>query len=262
MGMDLNFVAVSENREQLLALEYYISELYERDYEIEEHKMLGYSMSLLSVNGYHVLCGCHRKCFGWDLGYWCKKEDKNHLLEGVLYFEERQDEDTIKQYFPGDYLDEDGLLSNAEDFADQNTGEILLADSEVPKELHQLIINIIRHGHSKKVTTLQRLAYEKPTLLAIRVPPNTEVTAFEALVGGDWYLIRKTEKIDELIKENSNQEVLFVFMHAYGGFYSDRPAMEYFGSHVRYDVLSRNEFLRNCREYGVSTNNLNILYSK
>lgn len=255
MGMDLNFVALSKDKEQLTALKDYINELYERDYDTEDHKMLGYEMSLLPVNGYHVLCGCHRKCFGWDLGYWCKKEDKNHLLEGVLYFEERQDEDTIKQYFPGDYLDEEGLLSNVEDFANQDTGEILNENSGVPTELHLLVINIIRYGISKRISTLHKLAYEKPTLLAIRIPPNG-AEIFEAIVDGNWYLLRMTETVSKIIKENSSKKVLFVLMHTSGGFYSDRPAVEYFRFHVRYDVLSKKEFLSKCKDYGVYTNNM------
>lgn len=85
MGMDLNFVAISKDECQLKELKDYINELYNREID-SEHRMLGYGMTIVPTRGYFALCGCHRKCYGYDLGFWCKKENKNYLLENVFFF--------------------------------------------------------------------------------------------------------------------------------------------------------------------------------
>ena len=113
MGMDLNWVAVCDEKEPLIELRSYIKGLFDKEDDDSGHQMLGYGMELYDVYGTYLLCGCWRKCFGYDLGYWLKQDDKEELVDTMLFFEERQDDDLIYLYVPDDdESSEYGVMSN------------------------------------------------------------------------------------------------------------------------------------------------------
>lgn len=153
MGMDLTFVAISKDRNQLEELKKYIDELYDRDFEDDyDRRMLGYGMTICECAGYVLLCGCHRKCFGYDLGYWCKRENKNKLLEGIIYLEERQEDSVVYKYYPGDELSEEGLLSFGEELMDYHSQQFVNDNHDFPVELVSPVCSYFRTGDSSVIT--------------------------------------------------------------------------------------------------------------
>lgn len=118
MGMDLNWVAVSEDYDRLKALKSYILELEDRTDENEvweDHKIMCYSMQVYEREGRYYLIGCWRKCWGYDLGYWMNKDGKNDLLENVKFFEEREN-DTFVYLCTKDESDESCMLAGIVEF--------------------------------------------------------------------------------------------------------------------------------------------------
>lgn len=142
MGMDISFMAISQNEQQLEDLSAYIKELYDRDYENDlEHRMCGYANTLEIVGDFYVLKGEFRKCFGSDLGYWCALEQKNDLLRGVLFLEDEQDSSEVF-IVSGKESADSGLLANYEVAYDVGFGDeaVTPVGLTVPWELWKCIV--------------------------------------------------------------------------------------------------------------------------
>lgn len=145
MGMDISFVVISKDVQQLKSLKEYIRELYSREVN-NEHRMLGYDMEIVTIDDFHILCGCHRKCFGYDLGFWCKADDKNSLLENTIYLEEREDEEEILQYLPEDVMDEYGLLGCTRIFMNPYKENVPSADVGLSEKVLQVVVCWFKYG--------------------------------------------------------------------------------------------------------------------
>ena len=141
MGMDIDFLAASKCKAQIEGLKDYIDELYDRDYsEDYDHRMLGYENTIEQVGELTVLKGCFRKCFGFVLSYWCKKEGKEPLLADVLFFENRQDEGAIRMT-SGGYDQTFGMLYGYYEVFDRWAYEPIKVDDVVPAELHETLVS-------------------------------------------------------------------------------------------------------------------------
>lgn len=101
------------------------------------------------------------------------------------------------------------------------------------------------------------MAYETPCLLAIFTETLSDdtVTVFHR---DEIKMLKITDKIHSIISGHKDKEVLYLFIHASGGLYSSRPAIEYFRDHVRYTLLDEDEFFDNCKAYRVPTDNLRM----
>lgn len=144
MGIDISFMVVSKNKQQMQDLKSYIYELYARDYDYtrnDDYSMNGYEMEIVRFEDYFILTGCHRNCFGWDLGYWCKQENKNDLLTDVFYLEERQDDDCVYLYRADNPNSEEGLLDMTHVIYDSDDDKVdNAADYGFPSTLKDLTL--------------------------------------------------------------------------------------------------------------------------
>lgn len=135
MGMDINFMVVSQDDNQILELRDYIQELYGRDYECDyEHRMCGYNMNIHYKDGYTILTGCHRNCMCYELGYWCKRDHKEYLLDNVWYLEDREDDPYIYYCFTMDG-DKDGPIQHIDAIMETCVGDLCSSACNFPEGL-------------------------------------------------------------------------------------------------------------------------------
>lgn len=148
MGTDLNFMVVSKDKDKLEQLQEYIHDLYSRGYagDDDPRRMTGCTMYVEWCADYWLLCGEHCECSGYDLGYWCKREGKNDLLEDAIYLEEDQDDTFVYMYYPGDYLSTDGLLTHKEKLVDYTTAASVNQNHDFPDVLIAAVCNYFKHG--------------------------------------------------------------------------------------------------------------------
>lgn len=111
--------------------------------------------------------------------------------------------------------------------------------------------------HKGSLIHINKLAYETPCLLAIftNTLSGDTVTVFHL---DEIKMLKITDKIRCIVFDHKDKEVLYLFIHASGGLYSNRPPIEYFKDHARYTVLEEDAFFDNCKAYGVPTDNLRM----
>lgn len=149
MGMNMNFVAISLNVQQLEDLKEYIEELYVRPV-CNGYHMYGSAMQIVPVDDVFVLCGCHRNCFGYALGFWCNTENKNSLLQDVIYLEDRESDEEILQYFPDKGTNVCGLLGRVEVFMNPHRNEIPITGVNMSEKLLQVVLYWFEHNEVPK----------------------------------------------------------------------------------------------------------------
>lgn len=103
-----------------------------------------------------------------------------------------------------------------------------------------------------------KVAYETPCLLAIFTNTLTSDDVVTVFHEDELKALKTTDKIRRVISEHENKDVLYLFIHASGGLYSNRPPIEYFRDHAHYTVLEEDEFFNNCKAYGIPVDNLRM----
>lgn len=104
-----DYIFISLNGDNIRAIQNYLYTLYARDWTGElqnkqcslsdyKHRVSGLAAHLLCIDDYYILTGSLKDCNIEDIMYWIHKDNKQHLVDNLTYFESVATDDVLYQH--------------------------------------------------------------------------------------------------------------------------------------------------------------------